>query len=289
MPRGKRAVALYLNRHKPSVRAILPKVLRFLRDSGAEPLGLDSQAADFPSEVRCLSASQLARRAQFALVMGGDGTFLSAARAFCRFKLPLAGMRLGHTGFLTLIESRGFQGALRDALDGKCIVESRSMVEARVVGAGGRIVSRGTALNDITLKQADMVKVVRLKLSLDGERLGDFTADGLVVATPTGATAYSLSAGGPVVIPGASILLATLLCPHTLSSRPIAFSPRQILEIHVAEGARGLRVSLDGQEALPMSGSQWIAVTGSRLVTRVLRPPGFSYPELLRTKLGWKS
>ncbi len=289
MPRAKRAVALYLNPLKPSVRAILPKVLRFLRDSGVEPLGLDTQVADFPSEVRCLPAAQLARRALFALVMGGDGTFLSAARAFCRTGLPLAGMRLGHTGFLTLIESHGFQGPLREALAGKCIIESRSMVEARVVGAGGRIVARGTALNDITLKQADMVKVVRLKLALDGERLGDFTADGLVVATPTGATAYSLSAGGPVVIPGASILLATLLCPHTLSSRPIAFSPRQTLEIRVAQGARGLRVSLDGQQTLPMSGTDRIAVTGSRLATRVLRPPGFSYPELLRTKLGWKS
>jgi len=110
-----------------------------------------------------------------------------------------------------------------------------------------------------------------------------------VVSTPTGATAYSLSAGGPVVMPGARVLVATLICPHTLSSRPVAFSPEQTLTIEVGRAGTRLHVALDGQENLPLIAGQRLVITGSRYTTRVLRPPGFSYPELLRDKLGWKA
>jgi len=162
------------------------------------------------------------------------------------------------------------------------------MVEARVLDENGRVVKRGVGLNDVTVKQADMVRLVRLHVVLDGAPLGDFSADGLVVSTATGSTAYSLSAGGPVVLPEARILLATLLCPHTLSSRPIAFPLDSTLVVRLRDGSEGTRVFLDGQEELRVLPSQRLSISGSRHVTLVVRPPGFSFPGLLRSKLDWK-
>ncbi len=268
---------------------MLPAIVRFLRRHGWDALGFPEHRDLLPAGVPAVSMSELARRARFVLVLGGDGTFLSAARKVCRHGLPLVGMRLGHIGFLTTLETKNFQVPLGQVLKGRYQRDTRSMVEARVLGRGGRVVARGVALNDVTVRQLDYVKVVRLSLTLDRERLGDFTCDGIVVATPTGATAYSLSAGGPVVMPGARVLVATLICPHTLSSRPVAFSPDRTLRIDVDGPESGLHVVLDGQESLQLSPGQRLAVTGSRLSTRVLRPPGFSHPELLRAKLGWKA
>ena len=290
MSRSKRAVALYPNPHKPAAARLLPALVHYLHRQGWEALGFLEHREVLPPGVPGVSVPELARRAAFVLVLGGDGTFLSAARKVCRYRLPMLGMRLGHIGFLTTLETADFRRPLGQVLKGRYELDSRSMVEARVLGAGGRVVARGLALNDITVRQVDYVKVVRLRLALDRERLGDFTSDGVVVCTPTGATAYSLSAGGPVVMPGARVLVATLICPHTLSSRPVAFSPDRTLFIDVEGDRDGLHVVLDGQESLPVEpGRQRLAITGSRHVTRVLRPPGFSYPELLRSKLGWKS
>jgi NAD+ kinase len=289
MPRSSNAVGLYFNRDKSSVRKFLPELVRFLRSRGATPLGLEDQAADLPAGIASLSMKSLARRARFLLVLGGDGTFLSAARRASRQKLPLLGLRLGRTGFLTPIEARDFRKPLGQVLKGRFLLEQHAMVGVKVLGQGGRVVARGIGLNDVTVRQLDSLKVVRLSLVLDRERLGEFTADGLVVATPTGATGYSLSAGGPVVVPGARVLLATLLCPHTISSRPVVFSPDQTLEVRVEGGESGLRVLVDGQEELPLGPRQYLSISTSPYFTRVIRPPGFSYPELLRNKLGWKA
>jgi NAD+ kinase len=289
MSPARRAVALYPNPHKPAARKLLPALVRYLEAQGWDALGFPGHERILPRGVETCSVPQLARRATFVLVLGGDGTFLSAARAMCRHRLPLLGMRVGHIGFLTTLEPTDFRRSLGDVLKGRYHLDSRTMVEARVLARNGRVVAQGVALNDITVRQVDYVKVVKLRLALDKERLGDFRSDGVVVCTPTGATAYSLSAGGPVVMPGARVLVATLICPHTLSSRPVAFSPQQTLFIDIDSEESGLHLVLDGQESLPLVKGQRLAVTGSRHVTRVLRPPGFSYPELLRAKLGWKS
>lgn len=268
---------------------MLPAVVRFLKAQGWEALGFPEHAGILPPSVRPAAMPEMARRARFVLVLGGDGTFLSAARKVCRHRIPLVGMRVGHIGFLTTLEPGDFRRSLGQVLAGRYELDSRTMVEARVISGGGRVVARGVALNDVTVRQVDTVKVIRLGLTLDRQRLGDFSSDGVVVCTPTGATAYSLSAGGPVVMPGTRVLVATLICPHTLSSRPVAFSPEQVLTVTVEAGEPGLQVVLDGQESLPLAPGQKLAITGSRHTTRVLRPPGFSYPELLRAKLGWKA
>ena len=289
MPRGKTAVGLYFNRDKSSVRKFLPTLIAYLRRRGVTPLGLDDQGADLPAGVPGLTIERLARRARFLLVLGGDGTFLSAARKACRHRLPLLGLRLGRTGFLTPIETRDFSRPLGQVLKGNYSLVEHSMVDVKVVGRGGRVTAHRVGLNDVTVRRLDSLRVVRLSLKLDRDRLGEFTADGLVVATPTGATGYSLSAGGPVVVPGARVLLATLLCPHTISSRPIVFSPELTLRVRVDSVEAGLRVLVDGQEELPFASGQHLSITASRHLTRVIRPPGFSYPELLRNKLGWKA
>ncbi|HVP37744.1 MAG TPA: NAD(+)/NADH kinase, partial [Candidatus Saccharimonadales bacterium] len=220
MSRSRKAVALFPNPRKPAARRILPRLVRYLRSQGWQALGFPEHAAALPPGVRISAVPELARAARFVLVLGGDGTFLAAARRVCRYRLPLLGMRLGHIGFLTIMETKDFPHSLGQVLKGQYELDSRAMLEARVLARNGRTLHRGVALNDVTVRQADHVKVVQLRLTLDRERLGDFTSDGVVVCTPTGATAYSLSAGGPVVMPGARVLVATLICPHTLSSRP---------------------------------------------------------------------
>ncbi len=289
MSPSKRAIALYLHPGKPDVHRVLPALQRFLKERGVNAFGFREQSLDLPPTLPTLPLAELARRTRFALVLGGDGTFLRAARALRSHNLPILGIRLGRTGFLTALEVGNFRRPLTKILAGEFSLDRRSMVEARVLDRRGRLRARGVALNDIVLKQLDYLKVVRLRLALDDAALGEFTADGLVVATPTGATAYSLSAGGPVVEPSTRVLVATLLCPHTISSRPLVFEPSRRLAVQVERGDGGVRVILDGQEILPLEPGQTLVVTGARQVVRVVRPPGYSYPELLQSRLGWKS
>jgi NAD+ kinase len=227
-------------------------------------------------------------RPDLVISLGGDGTMLSAARAVAGSPVPLLPVNLGGLGFLASAERRDLLPAVRAALDGEWVVETRRLVEAVLLPRGGGRRRAGIAVNEATLRHGTSYRALRADLDLDGEPLGTLLADGLVVATATGSTAYSLSAGGPVLVDGLDVLLATPVCPHTLGSRPLVFAGTRTLTARVASRDEGIALSLDGQPGLTLGFGDAVAFAHARETVRFLRPSGTAPLHALGTKLGWQ-
>ncbi len=222
------------------------------------------------------------------LVLGGDGTLLRVARELADRKIPILGINLGHLGYLAEIEQQNVRPALDKLMAGEYTVEERMMLTGRVFGDGVQI-GRDVALNDIVLNRQGNLKVVNYDIYVNGEYLNSSTADGMIVSTPTGSTGYSLSAGGPIVSPTASMLVLSPICPHTLNSRSIVFSGEEKIKIRMGEGRHGgvdeAFVSFDGDTCFPVKTGDYVEIEKSTEVTRILKINQVSFLEVLRNKL----
>jgi NAD+ kinase len=220
------------------------------------------------------------------VVLGGDGTLLTAARLTAGTSVPILGVNLGGLGFLTEVRDRDLFGVLEGVLDGQFEVEDRIMLEAAVGAGGGAPRVVGVALNDAVV-HAGAARLLDLALVIDDQQIGEFRADGIVVATPTGSTAYSLSAGGPIVRPTIPALIATPICPHSLAVRPFLFADRESL--HVSFGPEGTRaeLALDGSVGIPIQAGEIVTLRKAEAVTRLVLPQGRSFYSVVRTKLNW--
>ena len=222
------------------------------------------------------------------LVLGGDGTLLRAARELAGRKIPFLGINLGHLGYLAEIEEQNLMPALDRLIEGSYTVEDRMMLRGSVCVDGQQIAS-DIALNDIVLNRSGNLRVVDYKVYVNGEYLNSFTADGMIVSTPTGSTGYSLSAGGPIVSPTASMLVLTPICPHTLNSRSIVFSGEDHIRIEIGKGRRGdtdeACATFDGDAIFPLKTGDYVEIKKSREVTRILKINQVSFLEVLRNKL----
>lgn len=222
------------------------------------------------------------------LVLGGDGTLLRAARKLADRKIPFLGINLGHLGYLAEIERQNVQMALGKLIENDCTVEERMMLTGNVYGDGKQI-GQDVALNDIVINRCGNLRVVNYDVYVNDQYLNSFTADGMIVSTPTGSTGYSLSAGGPIVSPTASMLLLTPICPHTLNSRSIIFSGEDRIRIKIGESRRGgcdeACVNFDGDSIFPMRTGDYVEIQRSEAVTRILKINQVSFLEVLRNKL----
>lgn len=222
------------------------------------------------------------------LVLGGDGTLLRAARELADRKIPFLGINLGHLGYLAEIERQNIQTALEKLMEDDYTVEERMMLTGSVY-ADGKQIGRDVALNDIVINRHGNLRVVNYKVYVNDQYLNSFTADGMIISTPTGSTGYSLSAGGPIVSPTASLLLLTPICPHTLNSRSIIFSGEDRIRIEIGESRRGGRdeacVTFDGASSFPVRTGDYVEIQKSRSVTRILKINQVSFLEVLRDKL----
>ncbi|MCX5851971.1 MAG: NAD(+)/NADH kinase [Deltaproteobacteria bacterium] len=223
----------------------------------------------------------IARRADIVVVFGGDGTLLTAARAVSGYEVPLVGVNLGGFGFMTVINLGGMIRAMEEILRGEFTVSRRMMLEA----SKGRVIHR--ALNDVVITRSSLTKMVTLEASVNGANLTTYKADGLIISTPTGSTAYSLSAGGPIVMPEHYSIIISPLCPHTLTMRPIILPPDVTIDVTVVSPARGITASIDGQEVFSLMAGDTIRVRKSDRDIRLVNSPSHDYWDILRTKLGW--
>ena len=232
-----------------------------------------------------LERAEMMRQAQLVVALGGDGTLLSAARLSRRGSAAVVGINHGGFGFLTVSDSGGLYATMRRILEGKYRLEQRTMLAA-VVRRRGRVVARSQALNDAVVTRATFSRMLALEAEVDGTRLTEYLGDGLIVATPTGSTAYSLSAGGPVVDPSVGALLVTPISPHTLGSRPLVLPDRAAIRIRVAPSEEAV-LTLDGQEAVELRGRDTVELVRSANRAAVVAPEGAAYFEILRSKMGW--
>jgi NAD+ kinase len=222
------------------------------------------------------------------LVLGGDGTLLRAARELADRQIPFLGINLGHLGYLAEIECANVQLALDKLIADEYTVEERMMVSGKVY-RDGRVIGEDVALNDIVLNRKGSLRVVNYNIYVNDQYLNSFTADGIIVSTPTGSTGYSLSAGGPVVSPTASMLILTPICPHTMNSRSIIFSDADRIRIQIGEErhveAGETCVVFDGAAGFELQAGDYVEIEKSRLVTRIMKISQASFLEVLRTKL----
>ncbi len=220
------------------------------------------------------------------LVLGGDGTFLHAARVV-RGRYPMLGINLGGLGFLTEIPPDRVDDILPMIVDGKLKCESRMTFDVFLERSEGNREGGFYVLNDAVVTKGTLARIILLKVEVDGELLTNYRADGLIVSTPTGSTAYSLSAGGPIIHPSLDSITITPICPHMLTNRPIVLPPHVTVSVTLLSPDEEVFLTLDGQTGFPLYAGDRVLVRRSDSPTKVLRSPFDSYFNILRTKLGW--
>jgi NAD+ kinase len=220
------------------------------------------------------------------VVFGGDGTILRTARLVRDRDVPIVGINLGVFGYLTEVNLDEMYSAMEVILSGDFQVEKRMMLDVEIQG-GEEPFREGTVLNDVVINRKNLSRIVELDTMVDGRYLTTFKADGLIVATPTGSTAYSMAAGGPIVFPELNSILINPICPHTLTNRPVILPESAVVRVMLGAMEQGATVTLDGQVSFAVKYGDSITIRKSRYITTLVSSPHRGYLEILRTKLGW--
>lgn len=283
-----RTVALIGKYRSPEIAGSLLDLANGLKEAGVEVLIEDGTAMDVNSHgYAVVDYEALGNRADVAVVIGGDGTMLNAARSLAEYNVPLVGVNQGRLGFMTDLAREDMRAGIAQLLDGKFAVERRFLLDVAVVREG---VSQcnALALNDVVVNKGDIGRMIELEVKVDGEFLYVLRADGMIVATPTGSTAYALSANGPILHPAVAGIAVVPLCPHALSYRPITIADRSVVELTLVPPHEA-RVHFDGQARFDALAGDCVRIGRSRHCVTLLHPPTYSYFAMLREKLHWSA
>ena len=268
---------------KPELAEIVPEVLRWFSERGYR-VYVDQQTAAYQTHEFVVPRTEIARyQPEFIVVLGGDGTLLSAARAVGPTEIPLLAVNLGSLGFLTEVRLDELYATLEATAQKQCPTESRSLLEVRLV-RDGREASHYYALNDAVVKST-VARLMGFAVFINEQRVMEYQADGVIVSTPTGSTAYSLAAGGPVLMPSVEAVLLTPICPHSLTHRPLVVGSDAMIGVRLDSGADGF-LSIDGQVGMPVVQGDLIVCRKARYKVKLLRMRR-SFFEVLRSKLRW--
>lgn len=264
-------------------------IRRYLEERGKRCFVQSGEDQKGAGRYRYTDAAQIPQGVECVLVIGGDGTLLQAARDLVERDIPLLGVNMGTLGYLAEVDRKSIYPALDQLLAGEYSVERRMMISGAVFRQS-RQLSGDIALNDIVISRNGRLRVVDFQVSVDGEFLGSFTADGIIVSTPTGSTGYNLSAGGPIVAPAASLMLLTAIAPHTLNTRPIVLPDDVKIEIEVGAGhsvdvMEGAEAAFDGDTIVRLNPGDRIVIAKSDRAARMVKTKNTSFLEILREKL----
>jgi len=281
-----KTVAL-IGKHKaPEITGPLLRLAAFLSGKGVSVV-VDSLTAehieqhDYPE----MPLNAMGGAVDLAIVLGGDGTLLNIACTLAPFDIPLVGVNQGRLGFLTDISLDTMQQTIADMLEGKFVTEQRLLLSTRILRDGAEVFN-ALALNEVVVHRGNTSSMIEFEVRIDGEYLYNQRADGLIVATPTGSTAYALSAGGPILHPSLDIIALVPVCPHTLSNRPIVVKSESLIEI-LMHRTSTVRVRFDSHTYFDLQGNDKLEVTRYPAPVCLLHPVGHSYYNTLREKLLW--
>ena len=281
-----KSVALIGKHKSQEVAAPLLRMAGFLSSKGLKVLVDKSSAEHLDScPYPAMDLPDMAGVVDLAIAMGGDGTMLNVARTFSPHHVPMIGVNQGRLGFLTDLTLENMLDVIDGMLEGQYVTERRLLLSVRVMRDDTEVFS-GTAFNEVVVHRSQISSMVEFEVRIDGEYLYNQRADGLIVATPTGSTAYAMSAGGPILHPGLEVLELVPVCPHTLSNRPIVVHASSELEIHLHRTG-DIRVRLDSHTSFDMHLGDKIVVTRNPGHACLLHPVGHSYYHTLREKLLW--
>lgn len=277
-------VGIIPNPDKPDALRVTAELADWLEAHDVAPLLAEQNATLAGRPALGLTVDDLVREVDFAIVLGGDGTLLSAAKLLAPAGKPILGVNLGHLGFLTEIELPDLYQALPAVLADRYLVEERIMLEARVI-RDNQETRRFLALNEVVATKGSFARLIQLETYVGDRLVATYPADGLIVATPTGSTAYSLSAGGPIVNPNVGVIIVTPICPHTLYARAIIVSQDEAVRVRIIAEHQDNALTIDGQRGYRIFNGDVIEVRRARETTKLMRLEGWSFYEVLRRKL----
>ncbi|MFC0253840.1 NAD kinase [Massilia consociata] len=288
-PQTQPIIALVVRQNTAGIEEPVRRLVDFLSGAGYRVV-FEADTAAYLGEVgvggiEALSVAEIGERASYAVVMGGDGTMLGIARQLAKYDIPLIGINSGRLGFITDIPLDSMVPALDEILQGKAQAEERTLLAARVMRDGVEIFC-SVAFNDVVVARGTGAGMVELKLNVDGEFMYNQRADGLIVSTPTGSTAYALSAGGPLLHPRLQGIVLVPIAPHALSNRPIVVPESSEIVVELVAG-RDISVNFDMQTFTSLQLGDCIVISRSPHTITFLHPRGWSYYHTLREKLHW--
>ncbi len=280
-----RQIGLIANDGKAGAGELVRELLAAFATHGL-PVRLEARTAELIGAHSAASHDDLARTCDLLVVLGGDGTILQVLHELEERSRPIFGINLGTLGFLTCVSSAAWPQAVEAIVRGTYKLSERSLLRAEIL-RGGAVISTHSALNDAVVSRGEQSQLIRLDVFVDGETLSEYHADGLIVATPTGSTAYSLSAGGPVLTPDSGVFVVTPICPHVLTMRPVLVSDAANIEIVPSREDGAVFLTLDGQTSRRLEPGVGIRLTKApgRLPIAMLQEVSFF--EVLRQKLKW--
>lgn len=270
-------VVIYNQKNKLAC-SLFGKMCEWLKANSIQVIGCHTytcKSEDVPEDIN------------FAISLGGDGTFLSCARAVAGRSIPILPIHLGNFGFITEITQEEWLEALEAWLSGRLEVEERMIVDVSVERKNTSLI-QFSGINDAVVSASGISRIVRLSMQIGGFDVGRFLGDGMIFSTPTGSTAYSLASGGPIMVPSMSALILTPICPFSLSWRPMVIPDYDKIVVHIETGQRAeLLLTVDGQETFPLKEKDKIVIMGRRNGVKIIKSDRRMFYEVVRTKLGW--
>ena len=265
---------------------VVPPLLKWLEARGVSAVYDEETANSLPDTSKGRTRQLVADSSQLLLVLGGDGTMLAAARLAASRSIPILPINMGSLGFLTSFTLDELYPALEDTLTGRSSISQRVMLQVQLERAGS-VIENQSALNDAVINKGALARMIELHLIINSEFVCRYRADGLIVASPTGSTAYSLSAGGPIVHPAVESFVITPICPHMLSDRPLVIRDSSSIEMKLSADTESVFLTLDGQRGIPLQSADRVRISRAKESLKLIQPPKKSYFEILRSKLKW--
>ncbi|MDB6024999.1 MAG: kinase [Verrucomicrobiales bacterium] len=281
-----KSIGLIANAEKLSSRALAQKAASLITKAG-QKVFTDQSTASF-AELSCpqlKDAAALAKKVDLLLVFGGDGTILRVVREINGSKTPILGINAGRLGFLTAVPAQDLPGALQRLWDGEFTLEKRALIDATCERPVNCIES--SAFNDVVISRGAISRMIELEVSVNGEIVTCYRCDGLIISTPTGSTAYSLSAGGAIINPSADVVAITPICPHTLSNRSVIVGLDSVISVKVISEKVETTLTTDGQTQINLNAGDVVVMRRSKRVVQLVHLGGSSFFETVRRKLHW--
>ena len=280
-----KTVGIISKPNAPAADALVPKLIEWLRHRGIV-VRIDEETGVYAGGIAGLPRETVPDTCDMLIVLGGDGTLLSAARAMGRREIPLFPVNLGGLGFLTAITVEEVFPELERALRGEHRIAKRKLMTTEVMREG-EIVASFDALNDAVLTKSSIARMIDLDVHVDSQYVCRYKADGLIIATPTGSTAYSLSAGGPIIFPAVPAICLTPICPHMLTNRPVIVPETSVIRVTSRGPEESVYLTIDGQVGVPIREMDVVVCHSSHHSLLLTRPPRMMFFDVLRQKLKW--
>jgi NAD+ kinase len=271
---------------KVEIREIVPALLEWLRERSIEAVIDKETGAIMETKEHCLTRNEIAAEVDLLIVLGGDGTLLATARALNRRPVPILAVNLGGLGFLTEITREELYPTLEMVVADAHKTDRRVQIEGELIRAD-EILTSFLALNDVVLNKGAIARIIDFELQVNGELVSTYKSDGLIVSTPTGSTAYSLAAGGPIVTPSVEAFLVTPICAHTLTHRPLVLPNTVKIEVTVKSLREAAYLTVDGQVGIAAHSEDVVRMRKADSIVELVRPPATPYFEILQKKLKW--